>query len=114
VAIPDFQSVMLPLLEYLSDGKERRMKDVTEAIADRYELTEDERQEMITSGNARVIVNRVAWAKSYLKEAGLVDPVRRGVVRITNEGKKVLSEKPDKIDMRYLERFSTNQRTGAR
>jgi restriction system protein len=96
---------MLPVLECLADGEERRMKDVTEAIADKCALTDDERQQMIPSGNARVIVNRVAWAKSYLKEAGLVNAVRRGVVQITSEGKNILAEKPDKIDMRYLERF---------
>lgn len=103
--IPDFQAVMLPVLEFLSDGQEHRMKDVTEGVADKCGLTDDERQAMIPSGNARVIVNRVAWAKSHLKEAGLIDPVSRGVVRITDEGKKVLSENPDKIDMKYLQRF---------
>ncbi|MFW6170516.1 MAG: restriction endonuclease [Planctomycetota bacterium] len=103
--MPDFQTIMLPLLEFLSDGKERRMKEVTEAMSERFGLTDEERQEMLPSGYARTIVNRVAWAKSYLKEAGLVKPIRRGVVQITSEGRKVLAEKPDRIDMKYLERF---------
>jgi len=60
---------------------------------------------MLPSGKARVIVNRVGWAKSYLKEAGLIASVRRGVIQITDEGKSVLTDAPDQLDMNYLCRF---------
>lgn len=96
---------MLPLLQLLEDGNEWTMKELTARIEDLYSLTEEERAEMLPSGNVRVIVNRVAWAKLYVKEAGLLDSVRRGVVRITEEGKSVVASKPDRIDMKYLERF---------
>ncbi|WP_417398199.1 restriction endonuclease [Gimesia chilikensis] len=105
MTIPDFQSCMLPLLCIVSDGNEWTMKDVTERIADQFHLTAEERDEMIPSGNARTIVNRVGWAKTYLKEAGLLLPVRRGVIQITEDGRTVLSENPPKVDMAYLERF---------
>ena len=83
------------------------MRDVTAQIEDHFSLSEAEREELLPSGGARVIVNRVGWAKSYLKEAGLVEPVKRGVIRITQAGKQVLSESPPHIDMKYLERFSS-------
>lgn len=69
--IPDFQSTMRPLLEVLSDGKEWRMRDVTEALATRFDLTPAERAEMLPSGQQTLFSNRVAWAKTHLKAAGL-------------------------------------------
>lgn len=103
--IPDFQSCMVPILRIVSDGNEWTMRDITERISDEFELTDEERSQMLPSGYARSIVNRVGWAKSYLKEAGLLESVRRGVVRISDLGRKVLSENPVKIDMEFLERF---------
>ena len=83
------------------------MKDVTAKLADHFKLTESEREDMLPSGNSRVIVNRVGWAKIYLKEAGLVQPVKWGVIQITPEGLAVLAESPAQIDMNYLERFNS-------
>lgn len=105
MAIPDFQSCMLPLLHAIQDGNKWAMRDVTNVVADHFRLTDEERDEMIPSGNARTIVNRVGWAKAYLKEAGLLASIRRGIIQITDEGRKVLAEKPIRIDMEYLERF---------
>ena len=105
MTIPDFESCMLPLLRAVQDGNEWTMKDVTSRLCDEFDLSSDEREEMLPSGKVRVIVNRVGWAKSYIKEAGLVAPIRRGVIRITDEGKSVLDENPDQIDMNYLLRF---------
>lgn len=105
MAIPDFQSCMLPLLRCIQDGNEWAMRDVTARLTEEFKLTDAEQQEMLPSGNARLIVNRVGWARSYLKEAGLIVAVRRGVIRITTQGKSVLAEKPSHIDMKYLERF---------
>ncbi len=66
MAIPDFQSLMLPLLQTLQDGNERSMRDVTDALADRFKLTQDERQELMANGVNRVFYNRVAWARTHL------------------------------------------------
>lgn len=103
--IPDFQSVMLPVLKTLSDGREWQMKDVTKAVEDSFNLTDAERAEMLPSGFTRVIVNRVGWAKSYMKAAGLIHSVRRGIVQITDDGQRVLGQPIDKIDMKFLEQF---------
>ena len=81
------------------------MKDITKRIEDQYGLSEDERMTMLPSGYSRVIVNRVGWAKTHLKEAGLLQSVRRGFVRITSEGRQVLEESPGRIDLQYLARF---------
>jgi restriction system protein len=96
---------MLPVLETVSNAVDWPMKDVTAAVSDRFGLTEEERAKMLPSGVARVVVNRVAWAKLYLKEAGLLASPKRGVVRITPEGAAVLSEGPSRINMKFLERF---------
>ena len=71
MTIPDFQSCMLPILKLLQTGSEFAMKDGTDGICDAFQMTEEKRQQMLPSGQARVIANRVAWAKKYLMEAGL-------------------------------------------
>ena len=85
VAIPDFQSVMLPFLETLQDGKERTMRELTEQLALRFKLTEEERQEHLPSGPQSLFYNRVAWAKTHLKNAGLIDNPVRGKVSISED-----------------------------
>ncbi len=104
--IPDYQSLMLPLLEYISDGKEYRMRDVTDALAVRFSVTEDEQKELLPSGAAPVFYNRTAWAKTYLKKAGLLDSPKQGVVVISKRGLEVLKEKPMSINVKYLKQFS--------
>ena len=76
--VPDFQAVMLPFLQLLSDGQEWKMRDVVESLAGHFSLTDEERQEMLPSGQSKVFSNRVGWAKTYLKNAGLVDNPTRG------------------------------------
>ncbi len=103
--IPDFQSVMLPLLKSLSNGQQQTVRELTPKLADVFGLTEDERETMIPSGQQKVFHNRVAWAKTYLKAAGLVENPIRGRVRISDAGRSVLRENPESINMKYLERF---------
>jgi restriction system protein len=103
--IPDFQTLMLPLLEALADGKERSMRDVTVLLADRFGLTDEERQEMLPSGQNRLFGNRVAWPKAHLKAAGLIENPARGKVRVSAEGRKVLDQKPDKINCGFLRKY---------
>ena len=102
--IPDYQTLMRPVLELAVDG-EVRMRDAYEAIADAFDLTDDERAEMLPSGRQRTIANRVHWAKTYLKQAGLVRPTRRGHFTITDRGRAALADGGARIDTDYLKRF---------
>jgi len=103
--IPDYQVLMLPLLEVLADGEERSIRELVELLALRLGLTEEEQNQMLPSGQSTVLRNRVGWAKTYLKNAGLIDNPTRGRVRISSEGKEVLARKPTAIDNRFLEQF---------
>src|SRR6516162_8177709 len=105
MAIPDFQSVMLPLLKILGDGQERAMREVTNLLADLFRLTDDEREEMLPSGQQKLFTNRVAWAKLHLKAAGLIENPARGRVRISDLGRKALAQKPPTINMKYLKQY---------
>ncbi|GAA4899125.1 restriction endonuclease [Tessaracoccus lubricantis] len=103
--IPDFQSLMRPVLSHLDDGLMRRSRDVKDAMADAFHLTADERAEMLPSGRQRTMDNRVGWALTYLAQSGLVERPSRGQVRITEAGRRALAENPDRIDMRVLEKY---------
>jgi restriction system protein len=103
--VPDFQTVMLPFLEVLSDGQERSMRDMVELLASRFSLTEEERMEMLPSGQSKVFNNRVGWAKTHLKNAGLVDNPTRGRVRLSVAGREALGRNPESVDMKFLRQF---------
>jgi restriction system protein len=105
MAIPDYQTVMLPLLRFLGDGKEHALGEAVEAISDQFRLSPEERQQLLPSGASTVIGNRVGWARTYLKKAGLLESPRRGAFRLTDRGHEVLKGKPDKVDVKFLERF---------
>ena len=96
---------MLPLLRLASDGAEHTLKDAVPALADIFQLTDAERTEFLPSGQQAILNNRVAWAKTYLKKAGLLEAPRRGVFVITDRGKQVLAKNPPKIDLKLLEQF---------
>jgi restriction system protein len=105
MAIPDYQSIMVPLLKLASDGQEHFLRDAIEALADEFTLTDEERKELLPSGRQAIFTNRVAWARTYLKEAGLLETTRRAYFRITDRGRQVIAQKPLKVDVKYLERF---------
>lgn len=105
MSIPDYQACMLPILEMISDGQEHRMADLTRSIADRFELSESERAELLPSGAQTIIANRVAWAKAYLKKAGLLANPGRGIVTITTAGKELLATKPPRITKELLQQY---------
>lgn len=96
---------MLPLLESLLDGRERTIRDLTDALAIRFGLTESEREEVLPSGQQSVFGNRVAWSKTHLKYAGLLENPTRGRVRISDLGRKVILEKPTMINIKFLKRY---------
>lgn len=103
--IPDFQSLMLPLLKHMADGQEHANQETVEALAAVFQLTETERMQLLPSGKQTVFVNRVAWAKSHFKQAGLLDSPRRGVYRITSRGQEILKQQPPAITLRCLDQF---------
>jgi restriction system protein len=103
--VPDYQSLMLPLLELAKDGLEHRIGDTIAPLAERFGLSEDEVTEMLPSGRQPIFNNRVHWAKTYLSQAGLLEITRRGHFRITDRGLAVLGKRPDRIDTHLLEQF---------
>ena len=106
--IPDYQTLMLPVLRKAAQG-EVKVSEAVEEIADEFSLTDDERAELLPSGKQTIIANRVHWAKTYLKQAGLVDATRRGHFQISERGKEILDQNPPKIDNSTLEQFSEFQ-----
>lgn len=105
MAVPDFQSMMLPFLCCTADGEEHQMADVRQMLAKEFQLTEAEIKELLPSGKQSRFSNRVAWAKVYLAQAGLLDTPRRGAFRISNRGRELLSDPPETIDIKFLERY---------
>lgn len=103
--IPDFQSLMLPLMRLIADGQEHAVRDATLRIGQQFHLSESEWAEMLPSGRAPLFYNRLAWAKTHLKKAGLIYQPKRGMIAITDRGRQVLSTQPNKIDLRLLEKF---------
>lgn len=105
MAIPDFQSIMLPLLTYAADGNEHHILEAVDYLAIKFSLSDEELSKLLSSGQQPVFYNRVGWARTYLKKAGLLEDPKRGYFRITERGKKILNEDPSRIDMKYLRQF---------
>lgn len=105
MAIPDFQTLMLPVLKTAAGGNEVRIGDVVDQLADTFALTDEERALLLPSGRQTTFANRVHWAKSYLTKAGLVELTRRAHFRITPAGREVLKSPPERITIRFLEQF---------
>ena len=105
MGIPDYQKILLPLLMYASDGQQHSLRETIEALADKFNLSEEERKELLPSGQQAIFDNRVGWAKTYLKKARLLESPQRGFIKITDRGKKVLNEKPSIINSQFLEQF---------
>ena len=103
--IPDFQTLMLPLLQSVADNKEHSLGEVRERLANEFALTDNELSQLLPSGRQPVFTNRVAWAKVYLHQAGLLASERRGHFQISPAGLKVLQERPQKLDIKFLEQF---------
>ena len=105
--IPDYQDFMLPLLQAVSDGKDHHIRDVTTLLADSLGLSQEQRHQLLPSGQQSVVANRVAWAKTYLKKAGLLDSPKRGYIRISGSGCKALATHPTKIDNDFLKKYAS-------
>lgn len=105
--IPDFQTIMLPLLKAFQNGKEKTSKELREEMVSHFNISEDEQKEKIPSGKQPLYTNRVAWAIAYLKMADLISSPARAVYTITEEGKKVLENPPEKITINFLKQFDS-------
>ena len=103
--VPDFQALMLPALKALATGEEIRLAEIRERVASAEELTAEDLQELLPSGQQAVFSNRIAWAVSYMTRAGLVERVRRGVYRVSTQGTQLLDQAPSRIDINLLQGY---------
>ncbi len=105
MSIPDYQSLMAPILKVAGDGKEHALTQVIEELAVQLKLTDEERRELLPSGLQFKFGNRVGWARTYLKKAGLLESAGRGKFRITERGRGVLADHVDELNTAYLKKF---------
>lgn len=105
MAIPDYQTVMKPFLEYHADGEEHSFRESVDKLATVFDLTDEEKNKLLPSGHQPVFDNRVGWARTYLKKANLIESSRRGYNKITPRGLDALKQKATKIDTKYLCQF---------
>ncbi|TCD05364.1 restriction endonuclease [Erythrobacteraceae bacterium CFH 75059] len=103
--VPDFQTLMLPLLEEAAGGT-TRVRDMVDRLALRFALTQEQQAQRLPSGRQTTFANRVHWAKTYLCKAGLLAPMSRGVFAITREGEAALREAPGRITTASLRRYA--------
>lgn len=105
MAIPDYQKLMLPLLRFTGDGQDHTLAEANEKLAQQFGLTEEEQAELLPSGFQSRFNNRVGWARTYLKKAGLLEQPERRKFRITSRGLDVLKQSPTEINVKFLEQF---------
>lgn len=105
MAVPGFQRLMLPLLAIAGDGHEHSLSEAIETLSQHFELSDRDRNELLPSGKQPKFDNRVSWARTYLKKAGLLVYTGRGKFQITNLGLEVLADNPPEINIRFLEQF---------
>ena len=105
MGIPDYESLMLPLLKLTSDQQEHFLRGAIDVLAEQFHLTDTERAQLLPSGRQRTFNNRVSWAKTYLEKAVLLESVRHGAFSISSRGMQVIGDPPPKIDGRFLQRF---------
>lgn len=106
MAVPDFQTLMLPVLK-LTAPAPTKAKDILPAIVERFDLSEDDVQELLPSGRMPRLMNRLHWSNIHLSRSGLIEQVKRGVYQITPEGERVLAASPQRIDMKFLMGFDS-------
>ncbi|MFD2934463.1 restriction endonuclease [Spirosoma flavum] len=103
--VPDFQSLMLPLLKFSADGLEHTPREAVEALAKTFNLTDSDRQELLPSGTQRIFDNRVAWTKTHILKAGLIESPRRSYFKISDKGRSVLAQNPATINIAFLRQY---------
>ena len=103
MAVPDFQSLMLPLLNLAGDGLQHTSAEAVERLAQEFQLSDDDRKELLPSGKQSRFNNRVGWTTTYLKKSGLLRAVGIGRFQLTDRGRDVLTNPPASIDVSFLE-----------
>lgn len=103
--IPDFQSIMLPLMQFANDNQEHKVRDAIDYLANLFNLTDQEQQELLPSGKQPIFENRVGWSRTHLKKAGLLDYPNRACFKITPRGKELLQTQPTVINMSLLKQY---------
>ena len=106
MTVPDYQALMLPLLRRL--GQELSPKAVRSFVwfySDEFQLSDEERAERLPSGGENLLLNRLAWARTYLGKAGLLTSPRHGLVQISDRGRKILQDNPARVGVEYLRQF---------
>ncbi len=103
--IPDFQSIMLPMLKLLEDGTSKSLNEVMRLLTAHYKLTEEHLKIKVPSGQMGLFRNRVGWTRSYLKNAGLIHYPNRGVYQITDFGKEHLKTNPSDLRLKHLKKM---------
>lgn len=103
--IPKYFEMHKPILQFLSDGNTHSLKELKTAVIQTFHLTEEDLAQVLPSGRQTYFANRVGWARTYLKKAGLIESPAKGMFRITPEGQKVVQENPLVIDNSYLMRY---------
>ncbi|NLV96926.1 MAG: restriction endonuclease [Desulfovibrionales bacterium] len=109
MAIPDFQSIMLPMLRLAQGRTEYTMREIREDLAQFFRLTPEELAAKLPSGHQGTFANRVAWAKTHLTLAGLLASPKRGILHITSLGKNMLANPPNQITCKFLQQFPAYQ-----
>lgn len=105
MTVPDFQSIMLPMLQFLSDDHEHSIQETVDCLGNKLSLNEKDLSELLPSGKQTTFYNRVGWARTYLLKSGLIEIPRRSFFRVSARGKDVLKQNPKKIDKKFLEQF---------
>lgn len=106
MAVPDYQSLMLPLLRFVAaQSTDVHYQEAIKALAEELRLTEDDLKEMLPSGQQATFHNRLNWASTYMKKAGVLEAPRRGYLRITHRGRELLDANPPKINVKLLEQY---------
>ena len=115
MAVPKYNELMPYVIQALGDGNIHTSKELVDFCVKTLQLSEEDRQEMLPSGHQTVLANRVGWAKTYLKKAGLIDIPKKGTYQLTDSGKKAFAEGPEKVTLDYLRQFdSYNEFTGTK
>jgi restriction system protein len=100
--IPDYQTLMLPLLKYISDGQNHSTQDAVNYLSNEFKLTADELDEWLPSKKQKTFHNRVYWAKAHLKMSGVIENISKGIFKISDKGNLILSENPSSLNVKYL------------
>ncbi|MCF0051642.1 restriction endonuclease [Dyadobacter sp. LJ53] len=103
--IPDYQTLMLPVLKLAGDQQEHSLKEAVEVLSNHFQLSEEEKSELLPSGQGLLFSNRVGWARTYLKKAGLLTSPKRGSILITMRGLDLLGKNPSKLDNSDLKQY---------